>query len=121
MYGEIIHAKEKEINRAAFVSPWIIGFLTLVAYPLTRTIFFSFHNVSYGIRSGWRYNWVGWENYDRILFQDIDFVIALQDFCCYLVSSSCDYRFIGDYCHAFESKIHGNWFFRLVFFYQSLS
>ena len=97
--------KKKKLTGLLFVSPWIIGFLTLVAYPLSRTIFFSFHNVSYGIRSGWRYNWVGWENYDRILFQDIDFVIALQDFFCgYLISGTRDHRLIRDYRHAIEPK-----------------
>lgn len=108
---------KKKITGLLFVSPWIIGFFTLVAYPLCRTIFFSFHNVSYGIRSGWRYNWVGWENYERILFQDIDFVIALQDF---FVTSLFQVPVIIALsviiAMLLNQKIKGSWFFRLVFF-----
>lgn len=72
--------RRKAITGILFVSPWIIGFFGLVAYPLYRTIFLSFNNVSYGIQSGWRYNWVGLENFQRILFQDVDFIVELQDF-----------------------------------------
>src|SRR5690625_1236366 len=71
---------KKTFTGLLFVSPWIIGFLILVAYPLYRTIFLSFNNVSYGIKSGWRYKWVGLENYNRILFEDVDFIVEVQDF-----------------------------------------
>ncbi|MGM0321530.1 hypothetical protein IGI82_002686 [Enterococcus sp. AZ067] len=109
--------KKKKLTGLLFVSPWIIGFLTLVAYPLSRTIFFSFHNVSYGIRSGWRYNWVGWENYDRILFQDIDFVIALQDFfVATLFQVPVIIALSVIIAMLLNQKIRGNWFFRLIFF-----
>ncbi|ALS26695.1 ABC transporter permease [Paenibacillus sp. 32O-W] len=63
-----------------FISPWIIGFLAFVAYPLYRTVFMSFHNVSFGLKTGWRYKWVGMDNYSRILLEEIDFVIEAQNF-----------------------------------------
>ncbi|MCJ8010857.1 sugar ABC transporter permease [Paenibacillus sp. KQZ6P-2] len=63
-----------------FISPWIIGFLAFFAYPLYRTVFMSFHNVSFGLKTGWRYKWVGMENYQRIMFEETDFVVAAQNF-----------------------------------------
>lgn len=63
-----------------FISPWILGFLAFVAYPLYRTIYMSFYKVSFGSKSGWRYNWVGIENYKRILLEEPDFVVEAQNY-----------------------------------------
>ncbi len=113
----LIMKQKKALTGMFFISPWIIGFLVLVVYPLYRTIFMSFNNVSYGSRSGWRYNWVGLENYQRILFEDVDFVIAAQNF------------FISSLLYVpvvialsviiavlLNQKIKGKAFFRLLFF-----
>jgi ABC-type sugar transport system permease subunit len=72
--------QKKAFTGILFISPWIIGFLAFVAYPLYRTIYMSFHNVMYGNKTGWQYKWVGLENYKRILFEDIDFIVAAQNF-----------------------------------------
>ncbi|MEW9050040.1 MAG: sugar ABC transporter permease [Neobacillus sp.] len=72
--------QKKAFTGILFISPWIIGFLAFVAYPLYRTIYMSFHNVMYGNKTGWQYKWVGLENYKRILLEDIDFIVAAQNF-----------------------------------------
>ncbi|WP_276650074.1 sugar ABC transporter permease [Globicatella sulfidifaciens] len=109
--------RKKTLTGLLFVSPWIIGFLVLVAYPLYRTIFLSFNNVSYGIQSGWRYNWVGLENYQRILFEDIDFIVEVQDF---FVSTVLQVPVIIALsiiiAVLLNQKIKGNSIFRLIFF-----
>jgi ABC-type sugar transport system permease subunit len=77
----------------------------------------SFYNVSFGFKSGWRYKWVGMENYQRILFEEIDFVIEAQNF------------FVGTLLYVpviialsiiiamlLNQKIRGKSFFRLLFF-----
>lgn len=72
--------RKNALTGLLFISPWIAGFLAFVAYPLYRTIYMSFYNVSYGLKTGWRYKWVGMGNYRRILFEEIDFVVEAQNF-----------------------------------------
>ncbi len=109
--------QKKALTGILFISPWILGFLVLVLYPLYRTIFMSFNNVSFGNRSGWRYNWVGLENYQRILFEDVDFVIAAQNF---FVSTLLYVPVIIAVsviiAVLLNQKIKGKSFFRLLFF-----
>lgn len=108
---------KKAFTGLLFVSPWIIGFLILVAYPLYRTIFLSFNNVSYGIQSGWRYKWIGLENYQRILFGDVDFIVEAQDF---FISTVLQVPVIIALsviiAVLLNQKIKGNSIFRLIFF-----
>ncbi|MGZ9585466.1 carbohydrate ABC transporter permease [Paenibacillus marinisediminis] len=100
-----------------FISPWIFGFLAFVAYPLYRTIFMSFNNVSFGFKTGWRYKWVGLDNYRRILFEDIDFVIEAQN---YFVSTLLYVPVIIALsiiiAVLLNQKIRGKAFYRLLFF-----
>lgn len=109
--------RKKALTGLLFVSPWIIGFLMLVAYPLYRTIFLSFHDVSYGLQSGWRYNWAGLENFRRILFQDVDFIVELQDF---FISTLLQVPVIIALsviiAVLLNQKIKGSSLFRLIFF-----
>lgn len=109
--------RRKALTGLLFVSPWVVGFLLLVAYPLYRTVFLSFNNVSYGIKSGWRYNWVGLENYQRILFEDVDFIVEVQNF---FVSTILQVPVIIALsviiAVLLNQKIKGNSVFRLIFF-----
>jgi len=62
-----------------FVLPWIIGFVGLFIYPLIRTIYMSFNIVQSSV-DGYVFKWVGLDNYIRILYEDIDFVIEAQNY-----------------------------------------
>ena len=62
-----------------FILPWMIGFLVLVLFPLGRLVQFSFNNVSL-YQTTYTFTSVGWRNFERILFEDIDFVIEVQNF-----------------------------------------
>ena len=70
--------QKRALTGILFISPWIVGFMVLVVYPLYKTIYMSFHTVFYGNKTGWKYTWVGLENYKRILFEEVDFVVALD-------------------------------------------
>ena len=71
--------QKRAITGYLFISPWIIGFLALVLYPFGKVIYMSFNIVNqYGL--DYTYKWVGFENFNRVLFIDIDFVIELQNF-----------------------------------------
>jgi ABC-type sugar transport system permease subunit len=62
-----------------YLLPWLIGFGGLVVYPFGRIIYMSFHNV-FQYQTTYEYQWVGWNNYYRILREDIDFMIEVQNF-----------------------------------------
>ncbi|MCK9233762.1 MAG: sugar ABC transporter permease [Acholeplasmataceae bacterium] len=100
-----------------FVSPALVGLLTFIMYPLIRTIYFSFNTVQYSVQFGYLYQWVGFGNYQRILFEDIDFVFAAQDF---LLSMFIDVPAIISLsviiAMLLNSKIKGTTFFRIIFF-----
>lgn len=62
-----------------YLLPWLIGFAGLVIYPFGRIIYMSFHNV-FQYQTTYEYENVGWNNYYRILREDIDFMIEVQNF-----------------------------------------
>ncbi len=62
-----------------FIMPWIIGFFVLVVYPFGRIIYMSLNNVTI-VEQAYAYDWVGLKNFQRILFEDIDFVLEVQNF-----------------------------------------
>lgn len=72
-------AKKRAFTGHMFVLPWTIGFLGLVVYPFGRIIFMSFNQV-FSQGQDYVYNYIGWENYRRILMDDIDFVLEVQNF-----------------------------------------
>ena len=71
--------QKRALTGYLFISPWIIGFLALVLYPFGKVVFMSF-NIVNQFQTDYTYKWVGFQNFDRVLFIDIDFVIELQNF-----------------------------------------
>lgn len=109
--------QKRGLTGLCFISPWIVGFLAFVAYPLYKTIFMSFNNVYYGNKTGWEYEWIGLENFRRILLEDIDFVIEAQDFFLttllyvpVIIALSIIIAML------LNQKVKGTAFFRLLFF-----
>ncbi len=100
-----------------FVAPVILGLLIFLLYPLVRTIYFSFNTVQYNAIEGYLYDWVGLGNYKRILFEDIDFIFAVQDF---LIDMIVDVPVIVALsiiiAMLLNSKVKGTTFFRIIFF-----
>lgn len=62
-----------------YIAPWIVGFLGLVLYPFGRIIYMSMNNVTI-VEQSYNYKWVGFDNFKRILFEDIDFILEVQNF-----------------------------------------
>lgn len=62
-----------------FIAPWLIGFLTLVLWPLMQSFFFSLNNVR--IRpTGRAFKFIGFNNYRDIFLKDMFFVQELFGF-----------------------------------------
>jgi ABC-type sugar transport system permease subunit len=78
-YHDSTMAQKKAFTGYMFLLPWIIGFFGLVVYPFGRIIYMSLNNVSL-YQQDFTYEWIGLGNFKRILLEDIDFVIEVQNF-----------------------------------------
>lgn len=113
---DLTMAQKKAITGYGFLSPWILGFLGLVVYPIGLLVFKSFNNVR---QSGGDYNytWVGFDNYHRILRIDIDFVVMVQDFIVkVLLYTPVIIALAVIIAMLLNQGIKGKGFFRMVFF-----
>jgi ABC-type sugar transport system permease subunit len=62
-----------------FLSLWLIGFLLLVGYPFFYTIFSSFQTVTKTV-IGWRFDFVGMDNFFSAFFRNTSFTPLLFEF-----------------------------------------
>lgn len=62
----------RNLEGSLFIAPWIIGFLTFLAFPLGFSLFMSFHKVKVH-PSGMQYDFNGIEYYREILFNSSSF------------------------------------------------
>ncbi|WP_272999757.1 carbohydrate ABC transporter permease [Hydrogenibacillus schlegelii] len=76
LYGmlRLIGWRPKPAFGLALVSPWLVGFLVFMAFPLLYSLYLSFTDFS--IFSGGR--WVGLQNYARLFFHDREFWPSLR-------------------------------------------
>ncbi len=65
---------ERRIKRVGwlFLMPWLVGLVFFFLIPFIQSVVFSFNRVSIG-DTGLDYQFLGWENYRYILFEDADF------------------------------------------------
>ncbi len=54
----------------AFISPWVIGFITLTLYPVIYTVYLSFNEVILSATDGIKTQFIGLENFRRAITQD---------------------------------------------------
>ena len=67
--------RQKLITGLLFISPWIIGFLAFLAYPILYSAYLSFTEIK-GFGASIETNWVGLENYQSMVDDEIDIEIA---------------------------------------------
>ncbi len=58
-----------------FMAPWIIGLLVFFAYPFCSSVTLSFSKIT--SLFGYKFGWVGLENYQRLFFEDVRFLPLL--------------------------------------------
>lgn len=108
--------QKRAITGYLFISPWIIGFLALVLYPFGKVVFMSF-NIVNQYQQDYTYKWIGWDNFHRVLFVDIDFVIELQNFIVrVLLYSPVIIAISIIIAMLLNQKIRGKGIFRMIFF-----
>lgn len=66
-----------------FISPWLIGFLALTAYPLFLSLYYSF--TDYTLMKPME--WIGTRNYERIFTSDPKFVDSVKVTFTYVLAS----------------------------------
>lgn len=66
-----------------FISPWLIGFLGLTAYPLLLSLYYSF--TDYTLMEP--ISWVGTRNYEQILTADPKFLQSVKVTFMYVIAS----------------------------------
>lgn len=63
---------KRELNGWIFVAPFVIGFVLFFLYPLYQSILFSFSRLEI-TPGGFQLHSVGWQNYSKLLFENIKF------------------------------------------------
>lgn len=66
-----------------FISPWLIGFLALTAYPLFLSLYYSFTN--YTLMQP--IEWIGTRNYEKIFTADPKFISSVKVTFTYVLAS----------------------------------
>ncbi len=62
-----------------FISPWIVGALLFLMYPLYESFTFALNNIRI-TTMGYKFNFVGYGNFTQILLSDQDFLPNLVDY-----------------------------------------
>lgn len=109
-------AKREAITGLLFVSPWIIGALIFLAYPLITSFWYALNNIRITPK-GKNFTFLGYGNFTQILFSDADFPMQLID---YLTSTIISVPVIVVFAliiaMMLNQKIKARGFFRLIFF-----
>ncbi len=69
--GASAKKQEETFSGYLFAAPWIVGFLIFVVIPLGFSLYWSF--TDYRVTSSTPAEWVGWENYAKLLLKDDGF------------------------------------------------
>lgn len=109
-------AKRDAITGLLFISPWIVGALLFLAYPLIISFRYALNNIRI-TPIGMSFDFVGYGNFTQILLSDPDFPTKLID---YLVSTVLSVPIIVVFALIISimlnQKVKGKSFFRLIFF-----
>jgi ABC-type sugar transport system permease subunit len=109
--------RQEKVAGYLFILPWIIGFLAFYLYPLLDTVYNSFTNMQlFGTPQ-----WVGWQNYQKLLTQDPAFALACLNMLLYVLASTAIYILGGlGLALLLQHKFPGNHVFRVIFYLPSL-
>ncbi len=109
-------ARREALVGLAFVSPWILGALVFLAYPLCASFYYSLFNIRI-TPLGMKFTFVGQGNFTQILLSDQSFPTQIIE---YLVSTVISVPIIVSFALIIALMLNGNikgkGFFRLIFF-----
>ncbi len=109
-------AKREALTGLLFVSPWIVGAVIFLAYPLITSFWYALNNIRI-TPLGKNFTFLGYGNFTQILLSDADFPTQLID---YLVSTIISVPVIVVFALIIAMMLNENikakGFFRLIFF-----
>jgi multiple sugar transport system permease protein len=116
--GPLWHFLHKEgVSGYLFIAPWIIGFFLFYCYPLLDTLYNSF--TEYKLFGDPQ--WIGLQNYQKLLSQDQVFRDTISHMVLYVVLATIIYIIGGlGLALLLNRAFPGNHFFRTVFYLPSL-
>jgi len=109
-------AKKEAITGVLFITPWIIGALVFLAYPLIISFWYALNNIRI-TPLGMNFTFLGKGNFTEILFVQADFTIQIVD---YLISTVISVPVIVVFALIIaimlNQNVKGKGIFRLIFF-----
>ncbi len=80
-YNAQTNKRKRAINGYIFTLPYIIGTAVFVLIPLFFVIFMSFNKVTIDASRGTlEFEWLNLAMYKRVLLEDLDYMVALQEY-----------------------------------------
>lgn len=105
--------RREELTGYLFASPWIIGFLVFMAFPILASLYMSF--TKYNLISAPQ--WVGLANYKNLLFRDAVFVTSLKNTLYYVIIATPINLAMGVLiAMLLNQKVRGIRFYRTIFY-----
>lgn len=109
-------AKRDALVGIAFISPWIVGVLAFLAYPLAQSFWYALNNIR-PTPLGMRFTYVGYGNFTELLMATPEFPVTLIE---YVVSTIISVPIIVVFALIIaimlNQDVKGKGFFRLIFF-----
>lgn len=109
-------AKRDAMVGLAFVSPWIVGALLFLAYPLCQSFYYALNNIRI-TTLGMNFTYVGYGNFEQILLFEGDFTMTVVN---YIVSTLISVPVIVVFALMIaimlNQDVKGKGVFRLIFF-----
>lgn len=110
-------AKREALMGLMFITPWILGFLIFMAYPIGASFTYALHNIRMNPIKGMVMKFVGYGNFTQILMSDQEFPTQIIS---YIVSTIISVPIIVVFALMISimlnQKIKGKGVFRLIFF-----
>jgi len=101
----------------AFISPWIVGFLIFILYPIFSSLYYSFTDFA-SFRPP---NWVGLKNYVELFTRDDKFFLSLHNTVFFfLLAMPASVIVALVLAILLNSKLRGMTFFRSLFFVPTI-
>lgn len=118
--------KNRKLSRTAqqrigfyiWLTPAIIGFALLTAYPMFRSLYLSFTNYQIG---DFEWSWNGFENYTYLLTTPTDFWIPLRNSVVFALCSICITNVLAILtAYLLTREIKGSRFIRTIYYLPSI-
>ncbi|GIP31893.1 carbohydrate ABC transporter permease [Paenibacillus sp. J2TS4] len=73
--------RRKMVSGFLFISPWLVGFIAFLVFPLVKSLYMSFREIH--AVADMQMTFVGWDNYSKAILKDTQFIPffynAIQD------------------------------------------